>query len=88
MELRIDIHGKVIEWLSSMGYPVSGMPVELLRGMLLREARQWQVSPERLEHMILEEARQADGQRTTSVRPGHDPRPVARVTGARVGVAR
>lgn len=57
MELKIDINKKVVAWLASMGYPVSGMPVQVLRGMLLREARQWQVTPERLEMMILEDAR-------------------------------
>lgn len=60
MELRIDINSKVVAWLASMGYPVSGMPVQVLRGMLLREARQWHLSPERLEEMILEYARQPD----------------------------
>lgn len=54
MELRVEINSTVVEWLASMGYPVAGMPVELLRGMLLREARQWQIAPERLEMMILE----------------------------------
>ncbi|MEX0600479.1 MAG: hypothetical protein WD021_02815 [Rhodothermales bacterium] len=87
MELRIDIHGKVIEWLSSMGYPVSGMPVELLRGMLLREARQWQVSPERLETMILEEARQPDRERTGFATFERDPRAVAGVSGTTVEMA-
>lgn len=60
MELRIDINTKVVAWLASMGYPVSGMPIQVLRGMLLREARQWQMSPERLEMMILEDPRQPE----------------------------
>lgn len=56
MELRIEINERVIEWLASMGYPVAGMPQELLLGMLLREARQWQLSPEALESLIEEGA--------------------------------
>ncbi len=60
MELRIDINTRVVAWLASMGYPVSGMPIQVLRAMLLREARQWQMSPERLEMMILEDSRQPE----------------------------
>lgn len=52
MEVRIDIDTRVREWLASMGYPVAGMPAELLHRMLLREARQWQLSPEALCDMI------------------------------------
>lgn len=52
MEVPVDINNRIVEWLSSMGYPVAGMPQELLRGMLLREARQWQVSPSKLAALI------------------------------------
>lgn len=58
MELRIDIDRAVVDWLASMGYPVAGMPRELLQGMLLREARQWQLSPEALRTLIDEGAHQ------------------------------
>lgn len=57
MEVRIDVNDVVVEWLASMGYPVKGMPTRLLRGMLLREARQWNVSPEALQALIHEGAR-------------------------------
>lgn len=56
MELQIDIDGAVVDWLASMGYPVAGMPRELLQGMLLREARQWQLSPDALRALIDEGA--------------------------------
>lgn len=56
MELQVDIDGRVREWLKSMGYPVAGLPMEMLHGMLLREARQWQLSPEALCEMIDEGA--------------------------------
>lgn len=63
MELRIDIDTRVRKWLSSMGYPVAGMPPEMLYGMLLREARQWEISPEALCAMIEEgSTRAADAQ--------------------------
>ncbi len=65
MELPIGINRKVVDWLASMGYPVSGMSAKALQAMLLREARQWQVSPERLETMILED----DGQRLGELGP-------------------
>ena len=59
MELRIDIDRAVVDWLASMGYPVAGMPQELLHGMLLREARQWQLPPEALRALIDEGATQS-----------------------------
>ena len=65
MELQIDIDTRVQEWLASMGYPVAGMPVELLQGMLLREARQWQLSPEALRALI-DEGSNAASELTTS----------------------
>lgn len=52
MEVPVEINSRIVEWLSSMGYPVAGMPQELLRGMLLREARQWQLSPSKLAALI------------------------------------
>lgn len=52
MEVPVEINNRIVEWLSSMGYPVAGMPQELLRGMLLREARQWQLSPTKLASII------------------------------------
>lgn len=61
MELQIDIDRPVVEWLASMGYPVAGMPSEVLHGMLLREARQWQLSPSRLRDLIDEGAAKASG---------------------------
>ena len=54
MEVGIQISNKVIAWLGSMGYPIAGMPHEILRRMLAHEARQWQLSPEVLSKMILE----------------------------------
>jgi hypothetical protein len=60
MEIRVDINDKVVAWLASMGYPVMGLPVHALRGMLLREARQWQLSPDRLVSMIVENSRQRE----------------------------
>lgn len=56
MERRTEFDSKIVDWLAAMGYPVAGMPEGLLHGMLVREARQWQISPERLETMILEDA--------------------------------
>lgn len=56
MELRIEIDDAVVEWLASMGYPVKGTPVRMLRGMLLREALQWEVSPEALQALMYEGA--------------------------------
>lgn len=58
MEVPVEINNRIVEWLSSMGYPVAGMPQELLRGMLLREARQWQLSPSKLAVLINDGARQ------------------------------
>lgn len=58
MEVPVEINSRIVEWLSSMGYPVAGMPQELLRGMLLREARQWQLSPSKLAAVINEGVRQ------------------------------
>ncbi len=58
MEVSVEINNRVVEWLSSMGYPVAGMPQELLRGMLLREARQWQLSPSKLAAFINDGIRQ------------------------------
>lgn len=58
MEIPIEINSSVIEWLSSMGYPVAGMPRELMRTILIREARQWQMSPSRLAAWINEGVRQ------------------------------
>lgn len=86
MELKIDINGRVVEWLASMGYPVSGMPVQLLRGMLLREARQWQVSPERLEMMILEDARQPASGPADVTPLLRDAQPIARSRGMMAGM--
>ncbi|GEM_PF-2977191 len=54
MELQVEIDAHVKEWLKSMGYPVAGMPTEILHGMLLREARQWQITPEALCELIEE----------------------------------
>ncbi len=82
MELRIDINTMVVAWLASMGYPVSGMPAQVLRGMLLREARQWQISPERLETMILENARQPDHGRAALASLVRDARAIPRVHGS------
>lgn len=65
MELQIDIDTRVREWLASMGYPVAGMPAELLQGMLLREARQWQLSPEAL-CALIDEGSDAAAELTTS----------------------
>lgn len=56
MEVPVEIDGKVVAWLSSMGYPVSGMPPELLHRMLLREARQWKLAPSKLAAIIKGEA--------------------------------
>lgn len=75
MEATVEINGTVVEWLSSMGYPVTGMPEALLRGMFLREARQWQLSPTSLAAIIHEGERKPDfgnyGQRfaTPETRP-------------------
>ena len=52
MEVRIDISTRIVAWLASMGYPVAGMPGQILHRMLLHEARQWQISPETLVGMI------------------------------------
>lgn len=69
MEVRIDkdahiIDARVREWLASMGYPVAGMPAELLHRMLVREARQWQLSPEALRALIDECSEAGCDQRT------------------------
>jgi len=52
MEVRIHISTRIVAWLASMGYPVAGMPGQILHRMLLHEARQWQISPEALAGMI------------------------------------
>lgn len=57
MEVPVEINSRIVAWLSSMGYPVSGMPPELLHRMLLREARQWQLAPSKLAAIIQDEAR-------------------------------
>lgn len=58
MEVPVEINGRVIEWLSSMGYPVAGMPQELMHSILVREARQWQMTPSKLTALINEGAKQ------------------------------
>lgn len=68
MEAGVHISNKIIAWLGSMGYPVAGMPAEILRRMLAHEARQWQLSPEVLSKMI------TDGVSA----PGTDLRPAPR----------
>ncbi len=70
MEVPVEINVRIVDWLSSMGYPVTGMPHELLRGMLLREARQWQLSPSRLAALI------NDGVRMPAL-AGTEPRPAS-----------
>lgn len=55
MEIKININQHILNWLASMGYSVKGMPREALEGMFLREARQWEVAPERLEAMVMEQ---------------------------------
>jgi hypothetical protein len=60
MEVQVEINNRIVEWLSSMGYPVNGMPQALLRGMLLREAQQWQLSPSKLAAIINEEVKQPE----------------------------
>lgn len=55
MEIKIDINQPILNWLASMGYAVAGMPREVVEGMFLREARQWEVSPERLEALVRED---------------------------------
>ena len=55
MEVRVRISSRIVAWLASMGYPVAGMPGQVLHGMLLHEARQWQISPEALASMIDED---------------------------------
>ncbi|MEX1055180.1 MAG: hypothetical protein WED81_04065 [Rhodothermales bacterium] len=52
MEARIHISTRIVAWLASMGYPVAGMPGQILHRMLLHEAHQWQISPEALAGMI------------------------------------
>ena len=52
MEIKININQHILSWLAAMGYSVSGMPREVIEGMFLREARQWDVSPERLERYL------------------------------------
>lgn len=56
MEVPVEINGRVVEWLSSMGYPVEGMSRERMQSTLIREARQWQMSPYRLTAWINEGA--------------------------------
>lgn len=58
MEVPVEMNSRVVAWLASMGYPVEGMPREMLRQMLLREARQWQIAPSKLAALINEGARQ------------------------------
>ena len=53
MEIKITINQHILNWLTSMGYSVSGMPREAIEGMFLREARQWDVSPEQLEALVM-----------------------------------
>lgn len=57
MEVPVEMNSSIVAWLSSMGYPVDGMPKEMLRQMLIREARQWQLSPSKLVAMIDDEKR-------------------------------
>ena len=59
MEVPVEIDSRIVSWLSSMGYPVSGMPPELLHRMLLREARQWQLAPSKLAAIIQDGGRQS-----------------------------
>ena len=60
MEAGVQISNKVIAWLGSMGYPVTGMPAEILSRMLAHEARQWHLSPEVLSKMITDGASAPD----------------------------
>lgn len=57
MEIKININQHILDWLDSMGYAVSGMPREIIEGMFLREARQWEMTPERLEELVMEQTR-------------------------------
>lgn len=54
MNIKIKLSQHIIEWLTSMGYPVSSMPKEAIEGIFLREARQWELPPERLAEMVRE----------------------------------
>lgn len=54
MELRVAINQHILNWLASMGYPISGMPIDAIETVFVREARQWQMSPERLEELVRE----------------------------------
>jgi transcriptional regulator of aromatic amino acid metabolism len=54
MELRVHINQHILNWLASMGYPVSGMPIDAIEKIFVREARQWEVSPERLDELVRE----------------------------------
>lgn len=56
MEINININQHILDWLASMGYTVSGMPREVVEGMFLREARQWELAPERLEELVMEQS--------------------------------
>lgn len=42
----------ILHWLASLGYRVYGKPNEEVLAMFLREARQWQMTPWELEHLV------------------------------------
>ena len=52
MEIKITLNQHILNWLTSMGYSVSGMPREAIEGMFLREASQWDVTPEQLVELV------------------------------------
>jgi len=69
MNIKIKMNSHIIEWLASMGYPVSNMPREAIEGIFLREARQWEVPPERLEEMVREGYHASESFRMASLMP-------------------
>jgi hypothetical protein len=66
--MNVQISECVVAWLASMGYPVLGMPAALLRGMLVHEARKWQISPLALVTMIREDAPASHAERSATRR--------------------
>ena len=57
MNVKIKMSQHIVDWLESLGYPVTAMPNEMIEGVFLREAEQWEIAPERLEEMVMEGSR-------------------------------
>ena len=53
--MKMNKRGSTVRWLARIGYDVSVAREDEVEQMLVREARQWDLTPERLEEMIHED---------------------------------